>query len=98
MVTVKLTLKSDEETAQPEDMAQPLAKLGLAGLLSIRGLSLTFECETVEEAEVIEMQLDELLGDRPYSVEADIEVKNKRSVTRRKASPAPTPMDRAGWN
>lgn len=98
MVTVKLVLKADEETAQPDDMAQPLNKLGLAGLLDIRGITLVFECETVEEAEVLEERLDELLSDRPYSIGADIESKKKRAISRRKLSPGPSPLDRAGWN
>jgi hypothetical protein len=95
MPTVKLTMKTDDEMAEPMDMAQPLGKLGMARMLDIKNITLVFE---MEEAEDLECKLDELLSDRPYSISADIETKNKRTVNRRSASPAPSPMDRAGWN
>ncbi len=97
MVKVTLTLKVNEEMALPEDMAQPLAVLGRAGLLNAKGLSLTFEVETTEDAEIIEMQLDELLSDRPYSVEAKIKTVNERTAARRQLRLGPSPMDKAGW-
>lgn len=91
-------IKADEETVEPGDMAQPLGRLGVAGLLDIKSIALVFEVDTVEQAEVLEDRLDELLSDRPYSIDAEIETKNKRMVNRRRASPAPSPMDKSGWN
>jgi hypothetical protein len=89
---VILTIKTDEKIPRPDEMRIVLLALLNAGLLPATGLKISYVAATPGDAAYLEEALSEALEDRPWVIEAEIEVKTKEGL-RRKLDKA-TPIER----